>query len=91
MAAAENVLPAKCDQDRILQVLANLLSNAVKFTGHGGSITVNIEQEGAVVRFFVSDTGAGIAPDHLDSIFERFWQVAQGDRRGLGLGLYICR
>jgi signal transduction histidine kinase len=91
IAAAEGVLLAKFDQDRILQVLANLLSNAVKFTGHGGSITVNVEQEGAAVRFSVSDTGAGIAPDHLDSIFERFWQVAQGDRRGLGLGLFICR
>jgi signal transduction histidine kinase len=91
MALADNVLPAKFDQDRILQVLANLLSNAIKFTGHGGSITVNVEQEGAVVRFSVSDTGAGIAPDHLDSIFERFWQVTQGDRRGFGLGLFICR
>jgi signal transduction histidine kinase len=91
MAAAEGVLLAKYDQDRVLQVLANLLSNAVKFTGGGGSITVNIEPEGVGVRFSVSDTGAGIEPDHLDSIFERFWQVTEGDRRGLGLGLFISR
>jgi signal transduction histidine kinase len=91
MAAAEGVLLAKYDQDRILQVLANLLSNAVKFTGRGGSITVNVEPEGIAVRFSVSDSGAGIEPDHLDSIFERFWQVTQGDRRGRGLGLFISR
>lgn len=91
MAAAEGVLLAKLDQDRILQVLANLLSNAVKFTGSGGSITVDVEPEGAAVRFSVSDTGEGIEPDQLDSIFERFWQVTKGDRRGLGLGLFISR
>nr|MBA3538491.1 histidine kinase [Deltaproteobacteria bacterium] len=39
----------------------------------------------------VLDTGAGIAPQHLDSIFERFSQASQADRRGLGLGLYIAR
>lgn len=90
-AAAGGVLLARYDQDRVLQVLANLLSNAVKFTGSGGSITVNVEPEGAGVRFSVADTGAGIEPDHLESIFERFWQVTEGDRRGLGLGLFISR
>jgi signal transduction histidine kinase len=93
LAAATDggALPAKYDQDRILQVLANLLSNAVKFTGDGGSITVDVEPEEVGVRFSVSDTGAGIEPDHLASVFERFWQVTQGDRRGLGLGLFISR
>ena len=43
------------------------------------------------LRFFVSDTGAGISVDLLESIFERFWQVGKDDRRGLGLGLYISR
>ena len=72
-------------------MLANLLSNAIKFTGEGGKIAVNVEPSGSEVRFSVADTGAGIAGDHLGSIFERFWQVTQGDRRGLGLGLFISK
>ena len=91
MAAADGVLLAKCDQDRILQVLANLLSNAIKFTGDRGSISVHVESVGGEVRFSVADTGAGVEPDNLESIFERFWQVTRGDRRGLGLGLFISK
>lgn len=91
MAAAEGVLLAKFDQDRILQVLANLLSNAIKFTGDGGSISVHVESVGVEVRFSVADTGAGVEPDNLERIFERFWQVTRGDRRGLGLGLFISK
>jgi signal transduction histidine kinase len=91
MAAADGVLLAKCDQDRILQVLANLLSNAIKFTGDRGSISVHVESVGVEVRFSVADTGAGVEPDNLESIFERFWQVTRGDRRGLGLGLFISK
>jgi signal transduction histidine kinase len=91
LAAADGVLLAKYDQDRILQVLANLLSNAIKFTGDRGSIAVHVESIGTDVRFSVADTGAGVEPDHLQSIFERFWQVTRGDRRGLGLGLFISR
>lgn len=88
---ADGSLVASLDPERILQVLANLLSNAIKFTGEGGKIAVNVESSGSEVRFSVADTGAGIAGDHLESIFERFWQVTQGDRRGLGLGLFISR
>jgi signal transduction histidine kinase len=89
--AAAGVLLAKYDQDRIIQVLANLLSNAIKFTGERGRISVHVESMGTEVRFSVADTGAGVEPEHLESIFERFWQVTRGDRRGLGLGLFISR
>ena len=91
MAAADGVLLAKYDQDRILQVLANLLSNAIKFTGDRGRISVQVESVGGEVRFSVADTGGGIEPENLESIFERFWQVTRGDRRGLGLGLFISK
>jgi signal transduction histidine kinase len=91
MAAAEGVLLAKYDQDRILQVLANLISNALKFTGERGSISVHVEPVGAEVRFSVADTGVGVEPEDLEPIFERFWQVTRGDRRGLGLGLFISK
>ena len=79
------------DDVLIEQVLANLLSNAIKFTGDKGSISVHVESVGVEVRFSVADTGAGVEPDNLESIFERFWQVTRGDRRGLGLGLFISR
>jgi signal transduction histidine kinase len=84
-------LPARFDHDRVLQVLANLVSNALKFTDEGGTISIVLEPQGSDVRFSVSDTGAGIASDHLSVIFDRFWQVTQGDRRGLGLGLFISK
>jgi signal transduction histidine kinase len=82
---------ARFDHERILQVLANLLSNALKFTPEGGKVSVAVEPAGTGIRFSVADSGPGIASDHLKSIFERFWQVHQGDRQGLGLGLFISQ
>jgi signal transduction histidine kinase len=90
-ATVERSLPAQFDHDRILQVLANLITNSIKFTPPGGSIRVRAERDGADVRFCVTDTGAGIPADMLESVFERFWQVGKNDRRGLGLGLYISK
>jgi signal transduction histidine kinase len=86
-------LPAvvQLDHDRILQVLANLLSNSLKFTPRGGTVTLDATADGASVRVSVVDSGCGIAPELLESIFERFWQVGKNDRRGVGLGLYISR
>jgi signal transduction histidine kinase len=84
-------LRASFDHGRILQVLANLLANAIKFTDQGGHITVRVEATDSEVSFFVQDTGAGIASDQLETIFERFWQVTKNDRRGLGLGLFISK
>jgi signal transduction histidine kinase len=89
--SADGGLLASFDHDRILQVLANLLSNAIKFTAQDGAVSVRVERIEREVRFSVADSGAGIDTDHLDSIFERFWQVTQGDRRGLGLGLFISK
>ena len=87
------------DADRLRQVLLNLLGNAVKFTAHG-SVTVRaivdrIEGEfGVVLRFSVTDTGPGIAPEVADHLFEPFRQADQSTRRrfgGTGLGLSISR
>jgi signal transduction histidine kinase len=84
-------LPAvRADRERIDQVLANLLGNAIKFTPSGGSITVAVERDEHGVAFTVSDTGAGIAPENLPRIIDRFWQGDRTDRRGAGLGLWIC-
>ena len=82
------------DPNRISQVLANLLSNAFKFTPKGGHIGVELEEEGAMVRIRVVDTGMGIAKLDLPRLFSAFTQVhdtAQVTTRGSGLGLYICK
>ena len=82
---------AAFDSARILQVLTNLLSNAIKFTPAHGRIVVHVERFGDEIRFAVSDTGVGIAADKLEAVFVRFIQVAENDRRGVGLGLYISK
>jgi signal transduction histidine kinase len=79
------------DPARLLQVLTNLLSNALKFTLAGGTVVVHVEDAGADMRFTVSDTGPGVPNDQLEAVFNRFVQVTQNDRRGVGLGLYISR
>lgn len=85
-------LLARYDRDRILQVLANLVGNALKFTPKEGRIHVLVEPADGYVRFAVSDTGRGIAPDKLSVIFDRYWQlVDRTARSGLGLGLYISK
>jgi signal transduction histidine kinase len=78
------------DHDRVVQVLGNLVSNAIKFTPEGGRISILLDVASNEVRVTVADTGAGIPPDKLEAIFERFTQL-RADRRGLGLGLYISR
>ncbi len=86
------------DADRLRQVLLNLLGNAVKFTAQG-SVTVRAvvdeaDDEAVVLRFSVTDTGPGIAPDAAEQLFEPFRQADQSTRRrfgGTGLGLSISR
>ncbi|WP_437563774.1 sensor histidine kinase [Sorangium sp. So ce542] len=87
----ERPLPADFDQERVLQVLSNLVVNAIKFTAPGGRIDVRGERAGGELRFSVRDTGPGIPHHLLELVFERFWQAGRTDRRGLGLGLYICK
>ena len=82
---------ASFDPARILQVLTNLLSNALKFTPRDGSVIVRVDHIQDELRIAVVDTGEGIPRDKLEAVFERFLQVAQHDRRGVGLGLYISR
>ena len=90
-AATAAPVSATLDSQRILQVLGNLITNAVKFSPSGARIDVGVEDVGGKTRFFVKDTGVGIPQDKLEVIFERFWQVGENDRRGLGLGLYISK
>jgi signal transduction histidine kinase len=84
-------LTARCDRQRILQVLGNLVTNALKFTSAQGRVTVCAERKGDDIWCSVTDTGSGIAADRMEAIFERFTQGNRADRNGLGLGLYIAK
>jgi len=81
------------DSERLEQILINLLGNAIKFTSTGGKITVTCASKGGQGVVEVSDTGIGIPPSKLSSIFDAFVQVDsnQGRRDGVGLGLAISR
>lgn len=80
-----------CERSRIEQVLNNLIGNALKFTPAGGLITVSVEPNDAMVIFGVADTGIGIPQEHLQRIFDRFWQEPHARENGTGLGLSIAR
>jgi PAS domain S-box-containing protein len=82
------------DASRLLQVLANFLSNAAKFSPSGGAVEIGASLNGATVRVFVSDHGAGIPTAFQPLIFQRFCQADGSDTRakgGTGLGLNIAK
>jgi two-component system phosphate regulon sensor histidine kinase PhoR len=80
------------DAPRLEQVLVNLIHNAVKFTPPGGKINLTAEQDERYIRFGVQDTGAGIPPEMLPRIFERFYKADRArSSGGTGLGLSIAR
>jgi len=82
------------DPSRLQQVIWNLINNAIKFTPSGGRVTVALERVNSHVEICVTDTGIGIDPEELATIFERFKQVESSSTRrygGLGLGLAISK
>ena len=86
------------DPARLRQVLSNLVGNAIKFTRQGKvSVGVSLERETSAhgeLRFSVRDSGIGIAPEHLELLFQKFTQVDASTTRqygGTGLGLAICK
>jgi signal transduction histidine kinase len=91
---APNALPpALADAGRVGQVLRNLLQNAITYTPDGGQVTLRARAS-ECITVEVADTGAGIPPEHLPSVFERFYRVDPSRSRatgGSGLGLAIVR
>lgn len=88
--------PVEADHSRTVQVIVNLLSNAIKFTPAGGTITVRVFNSGKndkMVVYSVKDTGPGIAKADQAKIFEKFVQIAAGEKHvgGTGLGLAIAK
>lgn len=88
---------ARMDRQRIYQVISNLISNAIRFSPAGGSIAVQVDRLDGFLQLAVTDQGPGIAPDHCESIFNKFYQAPQegvstGFSRGsAGIGLAICK
>jgi signal transduction histidine kinase len=82
------------DVDRLGQVLTNLLDNALRHTPEGGTVLVRCSDDSSWVDIAVSDSGEGIAPEHLDHLFDRFYRVDSARDRahgGSGIGLSIAR
>lgn len=83
----------EADPKRLRQVISNVVHNAVKFTPAGGRVTVSAAHtRDGWCAIKVTDTGSGIAPEHLDRIFDPLWQPDTADRGdGLGLGLALVK
>lgn len=84
------------DQEMVRRVAVNLVSNALKYTKAGGKVSVWLEEDPRQVRFAVSDTGSGIAPDDREKIFLKFYRAAGSGGKaqripGSGLGLAISK
>ncbi|HEY6853007.1 MAG TPA: ATP-binding protein [Gemmatimonadales bacterium] len=91
---APDARSASVDPDALRQILTNLFDNALRHTPAAGRITVRAARNGASLTLAVSDTGSGIAAEHLPRIFERFYRADPGRARadgGTGLGLAIVK
>lgn len=83
------------DEDRAVQVLTNLTGNALQYTPENGRVTVSAKRVQHEIQISVRDTGAGISPEHLPFVFDRFYRVDKSRSRraggGSGIGLTIAR
>ena len=83
-----------CDRDVLEKIVSNLLSNALKFTPSGGRVEVGVKRETDSLLLTVSDTGIGIAGEHLTHVFDRFYQVDSSmtrEHEGSGIGLALVK
>ena len=94
LTGADKPMIIKADSAHLRRMFLNLLSNAVKFTRLGGDIAIKVQNEGKKINIAISDNGAGIRPQDLDKIFDRFFHVDHADQSGgsgTGLGLSIAQ
>jgi len=89
----KEIPPVLCDAVRLEQALNHLLNNAVKYSPAGGTVTVWLEANEMEIRLNITDEGIGIAPEHLERVFDRFYRISQdsGSATGNGLGLAVAR
>jgi signal transduction histidine kinase len=91
---SEGLPPIRGDCPRLTQCLQNLLNNAIRFTPQGGKVSMTLTGNDKYLDLKVSDTGSGIAPEHLPHVFDRFYRSDPNRTRetgGTGLGLAITR
>ena len=84
---------ASVDPDRLREVITNLFDNAVKYT-EAGKISIGLTGDDKIVQFFIKDSGAGIPPEDVSHLFQKFYRVDNTATRsigGTGLGLFISR
>jgi signal transduction histidine kinase len=84
--------PVRIERDSFVSALDNVIENAIRYTPAQGQIAIEIDTPTpSVVRLRVADNGIGIAPEHYDKVFERFFRVQSGEQQGSGLGLAIVK
>jgi signal transduction histidine kinase len=85
-------LQVQADPTRLAQVFDNILNNAIKYAP-GSPVTILLDRKDQAAVVAICDQGPGIAPTHVDKLFQRFYRVPDSSTvvRGTGLGLYICR
>lgn len=88
--AQENIPPIQADNDKTTWVLVNFLINAIRHSYEHGNIVIRCHQRDNTIRFSVQDFGTGIAPEFMNRLFEKFFQVP-GTSSGSGLGLAISK
>ena len=80
------------DSDGLIRLFVNLLDNSIKYTERGSIMLAASAHNGSMTTVTVSDTGVGIAPEHLPHIFDRFYRVDEARAtQGIGLGLAIAQ
>ena len=91
---APREIVVEADRTLVRRVVLNLGQNAIKFTDHGGEVVFRIFGEGRAAQVEVKDTGIGIAPEEMEKIFDKFYQIdskLSRDYPGVGLGLSIAK
>ena len=91
---ADDMLMADMDARLMVQVVINIVNNAIKYTPEGSHITLSAEKSGQLVVVEIADDGPGVSAEARERLFDRFYTVGneRGDgRRGLGLGLSLCK
>lgn len=90
----DELLMVRADARLLVQVIVNLVDNAIKYTPAGSAITLSAKRAGETVLISVADTGGGIPDEEKEKVFEKFYRRPHkiaDNRRGLGLGLFLCR
>lgn len=88
-----DIAPVMCDAGRIELVMNHLIGNAIAYSPAGSPVKIRLEANDVEVRVSITDEGVGIAPQHLEHIFDRFYRISSDDepQKGSGLGLAAAR